>query len=183
MRILRALDRHLGGHGPVDHGFVRFDAVAVAGPRGALILPPEARQETAWLQRRLRDLGLELADAPYAVVDLETAQIVIGEPGAVDVQELAGRASLRSPAPADPGLAPGRYPLRGWIITSPVDVERSLAAALVHAAGLLRPVPTTLAELDALRRLVDSVPTEVSPSRRGRDILHGVRQLMADGPV
>jgi hypothetical protein len=156
-RILRALDRHLGAHRPVPAELLRLDAVAAVGSRGALLLPPAARQQTSRLQGHLRKAGFELSDAPYAEVDPATGELVVSDPGLLDPSEVCTAAGLDRPN-VDAGLAPGRHPILWWCMPS-WDPEGPVDAvwALVQGAAQLRP-RSTRDRAERLRQLVTSVP-------------------------
>lgn len=163
-RVLRALDRHLGGHGPVPEGRIRIDGVAAAGPRGALILPAAARQQIPRLQRHLAGHGLELADAPFAEVDVASGELVVDDPGVLEVASLSAAAGLDEVVRPDDGLPAGRYPIRWWFLASWVaEGPQAPPAALVQAAAHIRPRPLDSATVALLRQLVERVPVRAIP--------------------
>ena len=61
-------------------GRLIVNGVALVGERGALIAPAALRQWMAAVERRLNVRGLRVVDAPWALVDADTNEVVVPDP-------------------------------------------------------------------------------------------------------
>ena len=116
VRALRALSRCLSAHALADDVLLRARQLAVVGPSGAVILPPELHWRLEALEPRLAGNGLWLADPPLVEIDRETGELVVAPPAiGRDAAWFDGRSSSR--------LRDGRYPIREWAILGGEDGE------------------------------------------------------------
>lgn len=115
-RALRALARCLSAHADPANGPLRARQLAVVGPSGAVILPPELHWRLEALEPRLAANGMWLADPPLVEIDRGTGELIVAPPG---IGADAASFDARSP-----GLArDGRYPIREWAILGRDDDE------------------------------------------------------------
>jgi len=108
-RALRALSRCLSAHAAGDAGLLRARQLAVVGPSGAVILPPELHWRLEALEPRLAANGLSLVDPPLVEIDRETGELVVAPPGIGAQAEWFRAGSSRDPRD-------GRYPIREWAV-------------------------------------------------------------------
>ena len=160
-RLLRGLGNHLEPHLVGEpEGYV-VDAVPVLSPRGMLLapraLPPMARA----VDRLLLPAGFGLADVPSVAVEPGSATVVVHAP-ALDLVPGADRIAALGPSLPEPTVAPGRYPLAGWLVQVPADQAGPLrpAAAVLHTTGLVHPPYPfgAQAALEAMSALTERAP-------------------------
>ena len=108
-RALRALSRCLSAHADWDAGLLRARQLAVVGPSGAVILPPELHWRLEALEPRLAASGMWLADPPLVEIDRETGELVVAPP-VIGAEAEWFRARSRRDQRA------GRYPIREWAV-------------------------------------------------------------------
>lgn len=115
MRILRVLRAHAeAGLAEEDERHLHIRGIALAGTRGAALLPVDLRVEILALERRLAAAGLRVIDAPHATFDLHSGELLVLErpdvPGDVVRDLTLNVGDDDGPAP------PGRHQLRGWMV-------------------------------------------------------------------
>jgi hypothetical protein len=116
VRALRALSRCLSAHADTDDVVLRARQLAVVGPSGAVILPPDLHWRIEALEPRLAENGLWLADPPLVEIDPETGELVVAPPAiGGDAAWFDGRSRRRA--------RDGRYPIREWAILGGEDGE------------------------------------------------------------
>lgn len=141
-RLLGALEQHLSAPVASTNDWLVLRLSAAVTADGGAILLPAVGAGVARIDRRLREAGATLVDAPFAVVDPHTGDLVL-EPPSVALREEPRRelvgvmGSLRS----ETVVAPGRYPLARWAV-EPRDPAGTPAAAAVELLGSLA-APTT----------------------------------------
>lgn len=140
-RVLRALlwqlDARIVPPGPLG-GRIRVRATAARVGKGMVLLPPGLYVLEERLQPLLARRGVALADVPFPVIDLDSAEIVIPEPAVPHdpavVAELDGPLASRSElAP----VLPGRYPLLGWGVLHPAEAPVTRFSPAEAAAATL----------------------------------------------
>ena len=151
---------------------------AIVGRR-ALLLPDVVMTWLDKVQSRLVRAGVQLVDAPRAVVDPASAELVIAAPSfevdASVLDELPEPA--RASAQADP-VSPGRYPIARWILWDSQDGlgtsrARTVAAA---AAALISLAPEdAAAALDRAADLTSRVPMTFLAGDSPADLMAGLR--------
>jgi hypothetical protein len=155
-RVLDGLVLHLAAHADLaGAGLVALPAVAVArigtAPGEPVVLVPHSPRAAA-RERRAARRGLTVADAPVALLDPATGEIVVGAPGLeVDLAPLHALAAKVPDvgAEAEP-LAWGRYPVAAIGLRGATDRSRALLALAPPQEGW----PDAPAALDALADLV-----------------------------
>jgi hypothetical protein len=163
-RLLDGLALHLSAQvtrrSPTGHEGYLVDALAVRTPNGVLLVPAQLMAMANVVDRVLVGAGFALADAPYVQLDPARREVVVPEPVvpiAVPDEELSGL----GPSASEERLAPGRYPLAGWLMKTGADEAGPLrkAKALLYGAGLLvTPFPRgAQAALEDLLDLFDDV--------------------------
>jgi hypothetical protein len=115
-RALRALSRCLSAHADGDVGLLRARQLAVVGPSGAVILPPELHWRLEALEPSLAANGLSLVDPPLVEIDRETRELVVAPP-------LIGAETDWFRARSSREVLDGRYPIREWAIHARDDEE------------------------------------------------------------
>jgi len=158
-RVLEGLALHLAVHtDPAASGLVALPAVAVARvgtvPGEPVVLVPQSPRATA-RERRSARRGLTAADAPVALLDPATGEIVVGAPGLdLDLGPLLALAATVPDVGVEPEpLAWGRYPVAAIGARGATDPTRALLALAPSHEGW----PHADAALGALARLVAAV--------------------------
>lgn len=162
-RVLRSLFVHLASHGDLAaEGLVAIPALVVAAHGRALAVPRPPRPVA--FARALARRGLEVADAPTALIDLATREVVVGAPGlALDLHALESVVDTNAVHGHEPApLAWGRYELAGL-----AAADGNPARALLDFAPPAEPTPQpAVAALVALiedSAVVDAVdPDEIA---------------------
>lgn len=159
-RVVRALVAHLDElhHVRAPGPELRLRQLVLVRDGGVLLLPSSARGHIVVKERRFQRAGIAVLDAPFAHVDLDTAELVVRPPELE--ARLAPLDAADAPFPehprAEPSVVPGRYRITGWIFPGqqpPAPVTR--AQAVFHAARdavdlRTRDAATTLADLGAV---------------------------------
>jgi hypothetical protein len=115
-RALRALSRCLSAHADGDAGLLRARQLAVVGPSGAVIVPPELHWRLEALEPRLAEHGLSLVDPPLVEIDRETGELVVAPPGIGAEADWFRARSSRDPRD-------GRYLIREWAVLGGGEAE------------------------------------------------------------
>lgn len=157
-RVLRALATHLATHADLAaSGLAPLPGLVIGGPAGAVIVPRPGRPVA--YERELVARGLRVADAPVALVDVETREVVVGAPGlTVDLAPLEAQGSARPGSPDPAALTWGRYPLLAFVLDAPAGPG---AALLTFGPRVADPYGVD-AVLDALVALVELVPVHAN---------------------
>ena len=121
-RLAAGLCQHLAAFLPATSaGRLVVNGVALVGARGALIAPAALRQWMSAVERRLNVRGLRVVDAPWALIDVDTNEVVVPDPVAaglgVELDAFRALDDLALSVHADPPVPAGRYPLVGWAFT------------------------------------------------------------------
>lgn len=139
-RLVEALLSHLGFFADeAAGGLVAVDAMPLVSVAGASLVPWELRPSLANIERSLNRAGYAVADERYALLDPARRELVVGRPlSGLDSNALA-RAGALGPTTRRPEdtVAPGRYPLRGWVFAGAEDAVAP-ADAVALAARLSR---------------------------------------------
>ena len=169
-RVLAALLSFLSGDlADRDAGLLQVIATPAVRDGRALLLPAGLVDAVKQLQPRFARRGIAMVDTPSALVDLETAELVVPEPrldhDAAVLDDLD--ADVRLGATELPLVVPGRYPIEAWYLRrwDQVDeAERSehdaeqLAPALAVASTIgLCVTDDVAATAAALARLAEGV--------------------------
>ena len=179
--LVRAVDRHVGGHRPPGEGIVRFAGLAAIGPAGAIVVSGRARQGLARYQGRLRALGFEMLDAPWVDVDRATAEVVVRDPGLLDVDAVVAALDGRPHVPGR-AVTAGRHPVIGWVqstVDAPGLVERATATALLN--GELERTMWPPAPVEALVELAGAAPVLATAANHPPSVVEAVEQLVGRG--
>lgn len=140
-RLLDGLGLHLSaqvtrrssGH----DGYV-VDGLALRSPRGVLLVPGQLMAMANVIDRVLVGSGFAFADAPYVQLDPARREVVVPEP-VVPVRVPGDELDRLGPSADEERLAPGRYPLAGWLMSVGDEEAGPLrkAKALLYGARLL----------------------------------------------
>jgi hypothetical protein len=133
--------------------------VALVGRDGQAVLAPAALiDDLARIEPQLRRQGLRMVDAPFALVDPASAELVV--PGlslALDAAGLDRLAAWELAEPLEESVAPGRYPLLFWAHFAgepfgPMSTDR--ARAWAYAATMRTESSGVRGTLDRLDQLL-----------------------------
>jgi hypothetical protein len=150
-RALRALSRCLSAHADGDAGLLRARQLAVVGPSGAVILPPELHWRLEALEPRLAANGMWLADPPLVEIDRETGELVVAPPVIGAQAEWFRARSNRDPRD-------GRYPIREWAVLGGEEGEAvSPQVALAAVMPLVERDMNAPAVLSAMLRTLSGI--------------------------
>ncbi|HEX6393044.1 MAG TPA: PqqD family protein [Acidimicrobiales bacterium] len=184
-RVVRALQARLSGllDRPDTDGLVRTVAVAALAGDRAFLLPPAAIRGMEYLQPRLARLGVRLSDAPGALVDPATGELVIPEPAievAHDVLEELGEVpSSRSELLP---MEPGRYRLGAWGFECDQSAENERSSRAGAIAALLPAVegsPDQLGKvIEHLERIVQQVRVIPLNSASERELMQSIEKQL-----
>ncbi len=157
-RVLRALLWHLD-EGTLDHevpaGTVRTRATAAIVDGRAVLLQP-GLYVLDGLQAFAARRGIAFADVPFPEVDLDTAELVIGEPQVAHDSGVLARWDTPMGSSSElPPVLPGRYPLLGWAVMHPADSAVTRFTPAEAAAATLSFVLDTADAPVRLRQLGD----------------------------
>lgn len=117
-RLIEGLRRFVGTHGDAPAGVIRTDFAAAVGGANAVLVTPDVRERLVKDERTLRRTGLSVLEAPWADIDITTAELVVTNPSVtVDDAGLDELRSMAAPARrADAAVPAGRYPLAGIVV-------------------------------------------------------------------
>jgi hypothetical protein len=166
-RILRALAGHLSCLFDPEPGLVRISAIGAVRKGRGVLLPAAAIGWLDRIQSPLARLGFLLVDQPFTHLDVMRAEMVVPSP-TVGMAE-AVLATLPDPPArsSEPGsVAPGRYPLRAWLLPERVWGKEPLSPARAAAAALGTVVgePSDLAPcLEAFVSMLQSLDASAVP--------------------
>ena len=131
-RVVRALVRCLSGYVEPQDRRVRIRQLAVVGPAGAIVLPPELHWRLEALERRLEANGMWLSDPPLVEIDTGTGELI------VDAPALASDGTGHEFDEQHPSRRNGRYPILEWAtLGREVDEMVSVSAALATVMPLV----------------------------------------------
>lgn len=153
-RLLTALEQHLsvpsGAAG--DSLVLRLSACITAN--GEAILLPAVGGSIALVDRRLREAGAMLVDAPFAVVDPHDGELVV-EPPTIAMRGGPRRQLVKELGTTrnEVSVPPGRYALAAWAVESE-EGRQPRAAELVDLLGVLA-APTTERGVDGAVGLLE----------------------------
>lgn len=157
-RIVGALVNLLGASLPrEDNGLLHIQTVVVGSSSGAVLAPPDLLSMTKPVDKMLTSAGVALSDGAAVGLDVATGEVVI-EPAPLDVAWSVLNGERLDPvghSADEPRLAPGRYPVHRWLVSSGPDAvgpQRRAAAAQQVARHLATPLPS-----GAQRALNDAV--------------------------
>ena len=189
LRVIRALEARLSGllDTPAEDGLVRTVTVAALAGDRALLLPQGAIRWIEFLQPRLARLGVRLSDAPGALVDPATVELVIPQPtiqAAPDLLSQLGEVpSSRSELPP---VEPGRYRLGAWGFEQDQPSQHERLSRANAIAGLLPAVegsPDRLGHLiEHLGRVVQQIRTIPMRSISERELMDSIEKLLPAMP-
>lgn len=158
-RLLRATRTALGVHLVANRagGLLPLRQLALVGPTGAVLAPPELLPRIERGEQELAELGIHLLDPPLVWLDPATGQL--------EEVPLTGTATADNSAAVAAGesspAAPVRpHPVRGWGLRrqgeEPPDAQEALVALLPHVATGTGRSPAAL--LPAVTGLLGRVP-------------------------
>ena len=176
-RFARALALHLSGHGTPPSGLVRSDGVVAVHGDNATVLPASLRQRIPVFDRRLRETGVILHDAPWVDFDPRSAEVVVESPGRSVSYFDDVLAKLPPVGRPEATAEPGRYRLAGWHFDRIALREEPMSAADAVAnvlAGLRSPL-THQDQLAAVAAMFDRTPFDDLPLRTPRELLDQIR--------
>lgn len=171
VRVVRALFGYLADHVDPPEGSVRVAAVALVGPGGAVVADRSLANHRLRLLPFVRKLGLQVVDSRWAHIDDGGALVVQPPPFQIDdaaIERLVAAEPRRKTGP-ELAVAPGRYPVRAWLIRptvwaagAPTAPVPSKAAALIGAVNQAAAVPAGAGQraLDALARSIAGADLE-----------------------
>jgi thiol-disulfide isomerase/thioredoxin len=186
-RVLRALLSYVSGDlSERDPALLQVVATPAVRHGLGLLLPAGLLDAVKQLQPRFARHGIAVVDTPHALVDVETAELVVPEPSiehdATVLEELDPGVRLGSTEL--PAVLPGRYPLEAWYLrrwdqTDPparpgpraerlapalavasvigLCVTDDVAGTAASVAGLIERVPVLGVGFQAPAELVDAV--------------------------
>ena len=180
-RVIRALFGYLGDHLEPGDELVRVAGVTLVGPGGAVVADASLGNRRSRLLPVLRKLQVQVVDSRWATID-DTGELVMGPPP-LDVDEGAlgslPSGSRRAPSGPDLPVAPGRYPVRGWLVRPSVSGQPpSKAQTLSELVAKRTEIPSGQGErtLHALARSIQGAKIE---SFRPAD-LHVVESMLRE---
>jgi hypothetical protein len=147
-RILRALAGHLSCLLDPEPGLVRIGAIGAVRNGTAVLLPDAAIGWLDRIQAPLARLGFLLVDQPFAHLDVTRAEMVVPSPSLGMAEAVLATLPDPPAGPSEPrSVAPGRYPLRAWLLPERVWGEAPLspAGAAASALGTVVGEPSDLA--------------------------------------
>ena len=164
-RVLAGLASYLSAATEPPDGVVRVNAAALVRDGAATVVPAQTLQWLAEIDRRLATNGPEFADQPWVYLDAGRGEVVVPPPwvtlATAAVDRIVSSVADRRP---DPGVAPGRYPLRAWAYFSQVPDRPASRAEMVAQAVCLCPDAGRSSPGPA-PRVVAGVMTAAVPSR------------------
>lgn len=158
--LIAAIDAHLGGHGPVPSGAVRFSGLVLRRGADAVLLTHVDQQFGAKLGGRLRADGISIDVRPW--IDVQADSIAVVPPGSV---------GLTAPITSSPKVAAAFLP--AGIAKLPV-ADRLMA---LQRGGALEIGGGTLAPTTAL---VSQMPTESVEDYGIANVSEAVRARFAE---
>ena len=114
-RILRSLVDHLSAHRPPPEELVWISSLPYVRDGRAVLMPSPFKDDLRIVDRQLRTAGYVAVDAPRALVDLVSGELVVTDLVDVDGDALARAADGVVQRRAEPTLAHGRYPIERWV--------------------------------------------------------------------
>src|SRR5207253_7728338 len=84
---------------------------------------------------RLHRAGFQIADVPVTLLDPDTAELVVPEPGVTVDEAVIEGVGGGSPTSEPPRVTPGRYPVRAWLMNVGADEEGSVTRATAVAGA------------------------------------------------
>jgi len=182
-RVLAGLVSYLSSAAdePPDELLVIQAIPALVGGR-AVLLPDVVMTWLDQVQSKLARAGVRLVDAPRAVVDPASAEVVVTAPSfefdASVLEELPAPARAASEAEAVP---PGRYPLAQWFLwdwEGGSGISRARTAAAAAAAFISVPPADAATALDRAADLTSRVPTTFLGGDSPADLVTGLRAAL-----
>lgn len=168
--LVRALLGHLSSHAAqVEEGLLGAQGMALVGRDGQAVLAPAALiDDLAHSEPQLRRQGLRMVDAPFALIDPASAELVV--PGlslALDAAGLDRLAAWELAEPSEESVAPGRYRLLAWAQFAgepfgPMSARR--ARAWAYPATVRTEWAGVWGTLDRLDQLLKVTPAHSVPS-------------------
>lgn len=139
-RVLAGLASYLSAATEPPDATVRVHGVALVRDGVATVVPAQMLQWLAQLERRLATNGVEFVDQPWVYLDAARGEVVVPAPRVVldpaAVDRIAASVADRRP---DPGVVPGRYPVRAWAYFSQAPDRPVSRAEMVAQAVCLCP--------------------------------------------
>lgn len=114
-RILRSLVDHLGAHRPPPPGTVWVNALGFVKDGRAVLMPGVFKDDLRVVDRQVRSAGWVAVDAPRALVDLTTAELVVTDLIEPDADALAKAVDGVPQRRVEPTVPHGRYPIDRWV--------------------------------------------------------------------
>lgn len=156
-RIGRALVDHLAAHRTPEPGLVWVSSIPFVHDGRAVLMPSRFNDDLRIVDRQLRAAGYVGVDAPRALVDLASAEVVVPDLPEVDAAALAEAGAGAPRRRVEPTVPPGRYPIDRWVFLSyqgawgPISRATAVRAAVLEIVdGIERPDRALLATLGEL---------------------------------
>ncbi|MGI8686881.1 MAG: hypothetical protein ACR2MO_17630 [Acidimicrobiales bacterium] len=136
-RILRSLTDHLGAHLPPPPGLVWVTSLPYVRDGRAVLLPSRFKDDLRIVDRQLRAAGYVAVDAPRALLDFGSAELVVpdslhADPGALG----AATAGIHRRRP-EPTVGFGRYPIERWVFVDNTGQWGPVSRAAATRAAIL----------------------------------------------
>jgi len=160
-RVVHGLFAYLSGHMDRPEG-IRTGAVVVIADGNAVLMPPVVLGSLKVLQPYLRRARWQIADVPYAILDVEAGEVVIPEPAlTVDTTILEEIEAREASAKELARVLPGRYPIQGW--ACPADTEVDVLSPAMAVALTLPSVDETFLGIEGTVKALGRLFSRVKP--------------------
>lgn len=139
-RIVRSLADHLTAHCPAPAGLVWIESIPFVKDGKAVLMPSRLNDSLRVVDRQLREAGWTAVDAPRALVDLETAELVVADLMESDPDALAQAVTGVARRRTEPAVPYGRYQLDRWVFLDyrgnwgPIGRASATRAAMLEIA-------------------------------------------------
>ena len=169
-RTLHALLEHLSWYvRQPERELLAVDATVVVRGREAVLLPSAVRVSVLARVTELSRRGLAVLDAPAALVDPVTGELVVRAP-AIDVDSATlAELQVREDGTPEPALEPGRYTLTACVFEAREKGEDTADGRGEESVGaaVLRVLPSVVnARLLGPQQTLDMVATALSSTRQ-----------------
>ncbi|HET7486624.1 MAG TPA: hypothetical protein VFJ85_01750 [Acidimicrobiales bacterium] len=137
-RVVRSLVDHLSAHRPPPEGLVWVTSIPFVGPAGtAVLMPDRYNDDLRIVDRRLRQEGWVPVDAPRALVDLATGELVVADLVEYDREALAAVSEGALRRRAEATVPRGRYPIERWVFVDYTGGWGPIGRGLATRAAVL----------------------------------------------
>jgi hypothetical protein len=136
-RIIRSLVDHLAAHTTPPEGAVWISSLPYVRDGRAALLPYPLKDDLRILDRQLRIEGYVAVDAPRALVDLTTGDLIVADPLRPDWDAMGSATSGVPCRRAEPTVEYGRYPIDRWVFIDYSGKWGSISRATATRAAVL----------------------------------------------